>query len=67
MILLSPSLRIQPGDMLVEVGGCGMVGGALDDTIQLLKDARESIRLRIARPNVSSSVFTVEGEDEVRV
>ena len=62
-----PTCRIQPGDMLLEVGGRGTMGGVLSETIDLLKEASESIRLKIARPDMLSSVFAVEGGDEVCV
>ncbi len=51
--------------MLLEVGGRGIVGRALDDTIDLLKEASESIRLKVARPDAQTSVLTVEGGEEV--
>ncbi len=53
--------------MLLEVGGRGTMGGVLSETIDLLKEASESIRLKIARPDMLSSVFAVEGGDEVCV
>ncbi len=63
--VLCCTYRIQPGDMLLEVGGRGTVGGALEHTIDLLKEATESIKLKVARPDPQTSVFAAEGGDEV--
>ena len=64
---LSHSLihRIQAGDMLVEVANQNVVGGALDKATELLQQMRESIRLKIGRPDVNSSVFIVQDGEEV--
>ena len=51
--------------MLVEVANQNMVGGALDKATELLQEMRESIRLKIGRPDLSSSVFAVQGGKEV--
>ena len=51
--------------MLVEVANQNMVGGALDKAIELLQQMRESIRLKIGRPDVSSSVVIVQDGEEV--
>ena len=51
--------------MLVEVANQNMVGGALDKAIELLQQMRESIRLKIGRPDVSSSVVVVQDGEEV--
>ena len=59
--------RIQSGDMLVEVGRKNLVGGSLEEAIQLLRESPDSVRLKIGRPDVSASVFTMDGEDEVCV
>lgn len=57
--------RIQSGDMLVEVADQNMVGGALDRAIELLQEPGESIRLKIGRPDLNSSVFSVQDGEEV--
>lgn len=57
--------RIQSGDMLVEVADQNMVGGALDRATELLQEPRESIRLKVGRPDLTSSVFVVQGAEEV--
>ena len=59
--------RIQSGDMLVEVGHTNLVGGSLDEAIQMLRESTDSVRLKIGRPDISSSVFTMDGENEVCV
>ena len=44
-----------------------MVGGALDKATELLKEAGESVHLRIGRPDLSSSVFAVQDGEEVSI
>ena len=51
--------------MLVEVANQNLVGGALDKAIELLQQMSESIRLKIGRPDVSSSVVVVQDGEEV--
>lgn len=51
--------------MLVEVADQNMVGGALDRAIELLQESRESIHLKVGRPDLNSSVFAVQGGEEV--
>ena len=59
-------LRIQSGDLLVEISNRSMLGASIDEAIHLLKEQKESIRLKIARPDLSrASVYVVEGDKEV--
>ena len=51
--------------MLVRVGNQDMVGGALEKATELLQQMQESIRLRIGRPDASSSVVVVQDGEEV--
>ena len=50
---------------MVEITDQNMVGGALDNAIELLQGARKSFRLKIGRPHLTSSVFAVQGGEEV--
>ena len=49
----------------MRVANQDMVGGALEKATELLQQMQESIRLRIGRPDASSSVVVVQDGEEV--
>ena len=45
--------------MLLEVYGCEVRGGNYEEAIQLLEQPSASVRLKVGRPDITSSVFSV--------
>lgn len=57
--------RIQAGDMLVGVYGCA-IRENYEEAFRLLDQPSSGIRLKVGRPDITSSVFSVKGGREVR-
>ena len=51
--------------MLVEVYGCEVRAGNYEQVVQLLDQPSASVRLKVARPDITSSVFSLQGGKEV--
>jgi hypothetical protein len=54
--------RIQAGDMLVEINGTSMVGATVDLASKRLRDSRDSVKLKVGRPD--RGAFKVPGDDD---
>ncbi len=57
--------RIQTGDMLVRVSGCD-IRSDIGSAYQQLSQPVLSIRVKVGRPDITSSIFTVQNGVEVR-